>query len=132
MKWLRNLTLCATLGLSSCGALDGTLDKGGIVGRDLVTHTTTELGKLKTETLKEVKSELSELKTETLREVRETIKEVTPQVVEDIMNSDAVAFLIVSVTLLGGLVVVVALLLLLGAARSAYKRWQHPRGCSAR
>jgi hypothetical protein len=131
-KWLRNLILCATLGLSSCGVLDGTLNKGGVVGRDLVTHTTTELGKLKTETIKEIRGELSELRSETLREVRKTIEEVTPQLVEDVMNSDSVAFLIVSVTLLGGLVVVVALLLLLDTARTVYKRWRHPQGCSAR
>ena len=125
-RWLTSLLLCATL--NSCGALDGTLDKGGIVGRDLVTHTVEEVRVLKTEVLKEI----STLKTETLREVRETVKEVTPQLVEDVMNSESVAFLIVSVTALGGLVVVVALLLLLGAAKAVYKRWQHPKGCSQR
>ncbi len=131
MKWLMSLTLCATLGLSSCGTLDGTIDHGGIVLEDVVTHTTQELGKLKTETLKEVKKEISELKTEVLQEVQETIKEVTPQVIEDVMNSDSVAFLIVSVTFLLGLVVIVALLLLLGAARAIYKRWRHPKDCPA-
>jgi hypothetical protein len=122
MKWMRNLTLCATLGLSSCGALDGTLDKGGLVGRDLVTHTTAELGKLKTETIKEVKHEISELKTEILRETRATIEEMTPKVVESFLNAEAVAFLIVSLTGLLGFVVVVAGMLLLGAARALWKR----------
>lgn len=131
-KWLISLILCATLGLNSCGALDGTIDRGGVVLEDVVTHTTQELGKLKTEVLVETKQAISELKTEILQEVKETIKEIMPQVVEDIMNSDSVAFLIVAVTLLGGLVVVVALLLLLGAVRVVYKRWQHPRGCSTR
>lgn len=130
MRWLTNLTLCATL--SSCGTLDGTIDRGGIVLEDLVTHTTQELGKLKTEALREIKEQMSDLKTETLREVKETIEEVTPQVIEDVMNSESVAFLIVSVTFLLGLVVVVALLLLLGAARTAYRRWQHPKDCSLR
>lgn len=122
MKWLRNLTLCVTLGLSSCGALDGTLDKGGVVGRDLVTHTTTELGKLKTETIREVKREISELKTEILRETRATIEEMTPKLVESFMNAEAVAFLIVSLTGLLGFVVVVAGMLLLGAARTLWRR----------
>ena len=121
-KWLRTLTLCATLGLSNCGTLDGTVDRTGVVLEKVVTHTTEELGKLKTETLKEVKSELSELRTETLREVRETVKEITPQLVEDIMNSDSVAFLIVSITGLIGFVVVVAGLLLLGAAKALWRR----------
>lgn len=122
MKWLSSLALCATLALSSCGAFDGTLDKGGIVGRDLVTHTTTELGKLKTETIKEVKQEISELKTEILQETREAIEEVTPKVVDAFLNAEAVAFLIVSITGLIGFVVVVAGLLLLGAARALWKR----------
>lgn len=122
MKWLRNLTLYATLGLSSCGVLDGTLDKGGLVGRDLITHTTTELGALKTEAIKEIKHEISELKTEILRETRKTIEEMTPRLVESFMNAEAVAFLIVSLTGLLGFVVVIVGLLLLGSARALWRR----------
>ena len=122
MKWLRNLTLCATLGLSSCGTLDGTVDRTGVVLEAVVTHTTQELGTLKTEAIKEFKQEISELKTEILRETRETIEEMTPKLVESFLNAEAVAFLIVSLTGLLGFVVVIAGLLLLGAARALWKR----------
>lgn len=106
-RLLTSLAICATLALSSCGMLNDTLDKGGDVGKDLVTHTTDELGKLKTETL---------------AEVRATVEEMMPEVVESILNADAIAFLIVSVVALGSLVVIVALLLLLGTARAWWKR----------
>lgn len=122
MKWLRNLTLCATLGLSSCGVLDGTFDKGGVVGRDLVTHTTAELGALKTATIREIKHEISALKTEILQETRKTIEEMTPKLVESFMNAEAVAFLIVSLTGLLGFVVVIVGLLLLRATRALWRR----------
>lgn len=73
MKWLTNLTLYATLGLSNCEVLDGTLDKDSIVvGRDLATHATAEPKALKT-TAREIKQEISELKTEILQKNRETI-----------------------------------------------------------
>lgn len=121
-KLLTSIALCATLALSSCGVLDGTIDKGVIGGKDLVTHTSEELGKLKTEVLVETQEMVSELKTETLQEVRVTIEEMMPQVVETFLNADAVAFLIVGVTGLGALVVLVALLLLLGTARAWWKR----------
>lgn len=122
MKWSRNLILCATLGLSSCGVLDKTIDKGGVVATEVVTQMSKELGDLKTEALKEVKEAIAELRTDTLREVEKTIKEITPQIVEDVMNSDSVAFLIVSVVSLGSIVVLVALFLLLGSARAWWRR----------
>jgi len=52
------------------------------------------------------------------------IKEVTPQVVEAVFNTDAVAFLIVSVVGLGIIVVLVALLLLVGTTRAWWRRMQ--------
>ncbi len=114
-RLLTSLILCVTL--SSCGVLDKTIDKGLTGGRELIAHTTEEFGKLKTETL---------------QEVRQTIEEVTPKIVESFLNADAIAFLIVAMSLLGGLVVLTALWLILGAARTAYKRWQHPPDCSTR
>ena len=129
-RLLSSLILCLTL--NSCGIFDNTLDKGGVVGRDLVTHTTTELGALKTETIQEVKEGMSELKSEILQETRETIEEMTPKLVESFLNAEAVAFLIVSLTGLIGFVVVIAGLLLIGAARTVYRRWRHSRDCSAR
>ncbi len=101
------LILCATLALSSCGAFDRAIDHAGDEGKEIITHMT---------------QEISKLKTETLEEVRTTVEEVMPQVVESILNADAVAFLIVSVVTLGGLVVIVALLLLLGTARAWWRR----------
>jgi hypothetical protein len=116
-RWWTGLILCMTLSLSSCGILSDSIDKGLTGGRELIAHTTEEFGKLKTETL---------------QEVRQTIEEVTPKVIESFLNADAIAFLIVTVSLLGGLVVLTALWLILGAARTLYKRWQHPPNCSAR
>ncbi len=104
-KLLTSLILCATL--SSCGAVDHAIEHAGDEGRELITHMTQEIGKLKTETLEEV---------------RTTVEEMVPQVVESILNADAIAFLIVSVVALGGFVVVVALLLLMGTARTWWKR----------
>lgn len=127
-KLLKTILLSATLALSSCGALNSTIDKGVDGGKELVTHATEEIGRLKTEVLEEV----SQLKTEVLEEVKATVEEVMPKVVETVLNADGVAFLIVTVTGLLGLVVLVALLLLLGAFRTAYRRWQHPRNCPAR
>jgi len=127
-RLLASLILSVTLILSSCGAVEGAIDHAGNRTEQIVTHATGEIGKLKTEVLEEI----SILKTETLKEVRETVEEMMPQVVQSILNADAVAFTIVSIVVLGGLVVLIALLLLLGAARTAYKRWQHPQGCSAR
>jgi hypothetical protein len=116
---LKMLILSAILALSSCSALDNTIDKGVLGGKELVTHASEEIGKLKTEVLEEI----SQLKTETLAEVRETVEEVMPRVVESILDADAVAFLIVAVAGLGCFVVVSLLLLILGASRAAYKRW---------
>jgi len=127
-RLLTSLALCTTLALNSCGVLDGTIDKGVLGGKDLITHTTQEIGKLKDELTKDI----SQLKTETLQEVKTTIEEMMPELIETALNADAVAFLIVSIAGLLGLVVIAALLLLLGAARTAYKRWRHPLGCSAR
>jgi len=81
------LALCATLGLSSCGAVSRVIDRAG-------------------------------------ERTEQIIKEVTPQVVESVFNTDAVAFLIVSVVGLGIIVVLVALLLLIGTARAWWKRIQ--------
>lgn len=106
-RLLAGLILCATLALSSCAALKDTIDHTVDQGKVLVTHVT---------------DEIRDLKTETLEEVRTTIEDVTPQIVESILNADAVAFMIVGITLLGGLVVVIALLLLLGTARAWWRR----------
>lgn len=114
-KILTSLLLILTL--SSCAAVEDAIDHAGDEGRGLITHASDELGKLKTEILEEVEA---------------TIERTMPQVIESILNADAVAFLIVAVTILGGLVIVTTLLLLLGAARAVYKRTQHPRGCSVR
>lgn len=111
------IALLAILALSSCGTLDSTVDRAGDRTEAVVTHAVTEI---------------RSLKTETLTEVRNTIEEVTPKVVDQVLNTEAVAFLIVTFTFLLALVVIVALLLLLGAARTAYKRWQHTLDCSAR
>lgn len=127
-KLLTTILISAALALNSCNALDGTIDKGVDGGKELVTHASEEIGRLKTDVLQEV----SQLKTEVLEEVKATVEEVMPKVVETVLNADGVAFLIVAVTGLLGLVVVTALLLLLGAFRAAYKRWRHPRNCPAR
>lgn len=99
------------LTLSSCSAVKDAVDHTVDQGKTLVTHVT---------------DEVRDLKTEVLEEVRETLEEVTPNVVgsavEEFLNADGVAFLIVSVTFLLGLVVVVALILLLGTARAWWKR----------
>lgn len=106
-KLLTSLALCVTLILSSCGAVDHAIEHASDETKEVITHMTQEIGKLKTETLEEV---------------RATVEEVVPRVVESILNTDAIAFLIVSVVTLGGLVVIVALLLLLGTARAWWKR----------
>ncbi len=116
-RLLTSLALCATLALSSCGAVEHVIDQAGDEGKEIITHMTKEIGKLKTETL---------------AEVRTTVEEMMPEVVASILNADAVAFLIVAVVALGGLVVIVALLLLLGAVKTAYKRWRHPKDCPSR
>lgn len=124
--------LLLALTLSSCAALEGTVDHAADRTERLVTHTTEEIRALKTEVLAETKEAISELKTETLREVQDTVEEMTPRLVDQVLNTESVAFLIVAVTGLLGLVVVVALILLLGAARTTYRRLRHPKGCSAR
>jgi len=50
------------------------------------------------------------------------INDVTPRIIESFLNADAIAFLIVSVVILGGLVVVIALWLLLGTTRAWWKQ----------
>ena len=114
-KMLANIALLPIL--SSCGAVDHVIDQAGDETKKIIIHMTEEVGKLKTETL---------------AGVRTTVEEMMPEVVASILNADAVAFLIVSVVALGGLVLIVALLLLLGAARAAYKRWRHPKDCPSR
>lgn len=111
--------LTAIILITSCAGLIETVDQAGDRGEALITHTTEEIGKLKTETLAEV----SQLKTETLTEVKSTIEEITPKLIESVLNTDAVAFLIVATTSLLGVVVIVSLVLLLGAARALFKRW---------
>ena len=121
-KLLSSLAICATLALSSCQALDNTIDHAGDRTEKLVTHTTQEIRGLKDE----LKEDLSKLKTEALSEVRTTIEEMTPVVVEravdKALNAEAVAFMIVSLTGLIGLVVVVAVLIILGFFRALWKR----------
>lgn len=107
-KWIMSLAILTTLTLNSCGVVEDSIEKAGDEGKELITHMKEEIGKLKTETLAEIKI---------------TIEDTMPQVVESILNADAIAFLIVAVTALGSLVVIVALLLLLGAAKAFYKRW---------
>lgn len=125
---MARIALLALLTLSSCGTLDSAVDHAGDRTERVVTHTTGEVRKLKNE----LKQDISELKTETLTEVRETVEEMVPKAVDQVLNTEAVAFLIVTVTFLLGLVVVVALILLLGAVRTLYKRMRHSRDCSAR
>lgn len=129
-RLLASLVLLTTL--SSCGTFDSTVDRAGDRTEKLITHTTEELRGLKTEVLQETTEALSELKTEVLEEVRITIEDMMPRLIETALNADAVAFLIVSVVGLLGLVVTVALILLLGAIWTSYKRWQHPKDCSSR
>ena len=106
-KLMMSLSLLTILLLNSCGLVDDTIDKGVVGGKELIVHTREEIGKLKTETLQEIK---------------ETIEEVLPNVVNTILNADAIAFLIVVITGLGALVVIVALLWLIGLFRVVYKR----------
>jgi CHASE3 domain sensor protein len=106
-KMLVSIVLILTL--SSCSAVRDAIDHSVDQGKTLVTHVT---------------DEIRDLKTETLEEVRETIEEITPNIVEEILNADGVAFLIVSVAFLLGLVVVTALILLLGTARAWWRRIQ--------
>ncbi len=105
-KLLMTMMLAA---LSSCGAFDTTIEKGVDGGKELVTHATEEIGKLKTEVLEEV---------------RVTIEEVMPVVVETALNADGVAFLIVAVTGLLGLVVITALVVIL---RLMWNLWRRRR-----
>ncbi len=105
-KLMISLSLLTTLLLNSCGLFDDTIDRGVVSGKELITHT---------------KEEISKLKTETLQEVKETIEEVLPNVVGTILNADAIAFLIVVITVLGALDVIVALLWLIGLFRVVYK-----------
>lgn len=121
---LKTILISATLGLSSCGTLNGTIDRGVDGGKELVTHATEEIGKLKTEVLEEI----SQLKTEALEEIQvtiqDTVKEVMPKVVETVLNADGVAFLIVSVTALLGLVVITTLVAIL---RMLWNLWRRRR-----
>ena len=99
--------LLVALTLSSCGTIQDTVDHTAERTERLVDHTTQQLNQLKTETLKEVK---------------ETIEYVMPNIIETILNNEAVAFVIVSITCLLGLVVVVALVFILGLIRALWKR----------
>jgi hypothetical protein len=119
-RLLTSLAICATL--SSCGVLDKAIDHGVSGGKELVDHITEKIGEAKTEALQETQEAISDLKTEILQEVEEAVDRVVPRTIDTILDADAVAFLIVSVTFLLGLVVIVALVLLLGTARSWWKR----------
>ena len=52
------------------------------------------------------------------------IEKVAPKIIESVLNSDSIAFLIVSVVGLGIIVVLVALWLLIGTTRAWWKRIQ--------
>lgn len=107
-KLMMSFSILTTLILSSCGVVDGAIDKGVVGGKELIVHT---------------REEIAILKTETLREVKVTIEDMLPKVVETIFNSDAVAFLVVTTTILSAFAFITLLILLLGAARALYKRW---------
>lgn len=116
-KLMMSLSILTTLLLNSCGIFDDTIDRGVVSGKELIAHTGEEIGKLKTEVI----AEISALKTEILLEVKEAVEDVLPNVVDTILNADAVAFLIVVITGLGALVVIVTLLWLIGLLRIVYK-----------
>ena len=108
------IALLTTLTLSSCAAFERTVDY------------TAE----RTERLVEfVRDEAAQLKTETLNEVGKKIEEVVPVAVEAALNTEAVAFLVVSITCILAFLTVVAGLLLLGAMRTLYMRWRAPKDC---
>jgi len=64
-----------------------------------------------------------EITTNTLEKVESTVSETVPSVVNTILNSEGVAFLIVTISVLLGFVVIAALYLLIGSARAGWKRW---------
>jgi hypothetical protein len=114
------LALIALLTLSSCGALDGAVDHAAERTEALVVRTAEEIDRLKDEII----IDIGGIKTEIIEEVGNKIEEVAPVVVDTALNTEAVAFLIVAVTFLLGLVVIVALVLLLGATRALYAKWR--------
>lgn len=107
---LPRIALLALLTLNSCGALDGTVDHAADRTEALVSHTVDEVRSLKTETLQEVRTTLNEV-----------VPEVVDKAVAKVLGNEAIAFLIVSVTFLLGLVVLVALYLLVGSVRTWWK-----------
>jgi hypothetical protein len=115
-RWLSSLILIATL--SSCTAIDRAADKGG----ELVVQFRKEMGTLKTETLNEVDKKLEIIVPRAINRVE--------LVLDNFLNSDVVAFVIVSATALLGAVVLVALFLLIGTARAWWRR-KRCQGCSS-
>ena len=109
------------LALSSCGTLNDTIDHGVDGGKEIVDHITEKVGEAKTEILEETKGLISALKTETIQEVEEAVDRPLPRLINAILNADGVAFLIVSVTVLLGIIVLVALYLLIGSVRAWWR-----------
>jgi len=107
--------LLATLTLPSCVAA---ADRAADRGEELLAQFRTEMGKLKTETLEEVDQKLQVIVPRAIKEVEQTLNTT----IENFLNSDVVAFAIVSATGLISIVVVIVLWLFLGTARAWWKR----------
>jgi hypothetical protein len=59
----------------------------------------------------------------TLDKVESTISDTVPNIVNSVLNSEGIAFLVVVSTVLLSFVVLTSIYLLVGSARAGWKRW---------